>query len=150
MLQGGKTSLYDTGTRMPLLVRWPTVIKPGKTTHALVDMVDYLPTIADAMGQAVPSSWHVEGSSFIPVLKGEVDTARDWVFAQGRTFDASSTKKNTAWVRTTRWKLYYDGRLFDMQNDVREKAAIMPGQGGDEANAARQQLQEVFENEIVR
>ena len=105
MLQGGKTSLYDTGTRMPLLVRWPTVIKPGKTTHALVDMVDYLPTIADAMGQAVPSSWHVEGSSFIPVLKGEVDTARDWVFAQGRTFDASSTKKNTAWVRTTRWKL---------------------------------------------
>jgi arylsulfatase A len=150
MLQGGKTSLYDTGTRVPLLVRWPAVIKPGQTTNALVDMVDYLPTVADAMGQPVPSSWQLEGSSFIPVLKREVDTARDWVFAQGRTFDASSAKKNTAWVRTARWKLYYDGRLFDMQNDVREQAAISPGQGSDEAKTARKQLQAVFENEIVR
>ena len=39
MLQGGKTSLYDTGTRVPLIVSWPAVIKPGQKTDALVDMV---------------------------------------------------------------------------------------------------------------
>ena len=102
------------------------------------------------MGQPFPSSWQVEGSSFIPVLKGNVESARDWVFAQGRTFDAKSTKKNTAWVRTARWKLYYDGRLFDMKNDVREKQPIMPGQGDDSAKAARQQLRTVFDDKIVR
>lgn len=150
MLQGGKTSLLDTGTRVPLLVRWPGVVKPGQTTDALVDMTDYLPTMAEAMGQPVPASWQVEGSSFIPVLKGKPESARDWVFAQGRTFDADSKKKNTAWVRNARWKLYFDGRLFDMQNDVREKQPIAAGEGNVEAKQARKALSQVFKTDILR
>jgi len=149
-LQGGKTTLYDTGTLVPLIVRWPAVVKPGQTTNALVDMSDYLPTMAEAMGEPVPSSWQVEGKSFIPVLKGETDSARDWVFAQGRMFDGDPSKKDVAWVRTARWKLYFDGRLFDMKNDVREKKPIEPGEGSGEAKAARKELQHVFNTEILR
>jgi len=150
LLQGGKTSLYDTGTRVPLIVRWPAIVKAGQTTDALVDMVDYLPTVADAVGEPIPASWQTEGSSFIPVLRAKTDSAREWVFAQGRTFNADAKKKNTAWVRTARWKLYYDGRLFDMQNDVREKQPIKPGEGGEEAVAARKKLKHIFATEIVR
>ena len=121
---------------MPLIVRWPAVIKPGQTTDALVDMTDYLPTMAEAVGQPVPVSWQLDGSSFIPVLQGKTDSARDWVFAQGRKFDGNPTQKNTAWVRNARWKLYFDGRLFDMQNDVREKTPIAVGEGTWSADVA--------------
>jgi len=71
------------------------------------------------------------------------------VFAQRRTFDPDSNKKNMAWVRTARWKLYYDGRLFDMQNDVREKQPIEPGQGSEAAKVARKLLRNLFATEIV-
>ena len=37
-IQGGKGRLDDTGTRVPLIVNWPSVIEPGSRTDALIDL----------------------------------------------------------------------------------------------------------------
>ena len=49
-LRGGKYSLYEGGTRVPFLARWPARIKPG-VSDALVSQVDFLATFAELTGQ---------------------------------------------------------------------------------------------------
>ncbi len=49
-----KRFMYEESLRMPLLVRWPGVVKPGSTCDAMVLNVDFAPTLLDAAGVKVP------------------------------------------------------------------------------------------------
>ena len=49
-LRSGKGFAYEGGIRVPLIVRWPGVVKPGTTSDEVVTSVDYLPTIKEAVG----------------------------------------------------------------------------------------------------
>ena len=74
----GKWNLYDSGTRVPLIVSWPGHIAPGSRTQAMVSWVDLLPTLLNLAGAAVPDS--IDGYSFAAVLKGESETHREKIF----------------------------------------------------------------------
>ena len=151
MQQGGKATLTDWGTRVPLLVRWPKVIRPGQTTNALVDMSDFLPTVAELAEYQTPTAWEVTGQSFVPVLRGESNGARDWAFSERTDINLEGKNKaNTAWVRTQRWKLYLDGRLIDMDADRDEKQPIAIESISGEAIAARELLQAVWDELLAR
>lgn len=54
----GKTSCYEAGVRVPLIVQWPSVFEAGDRSTALVSTVDLLPTILQAAGQPVPDRLH--------------------------------------------------------------------------------------------
>jgi N-acetylglucosamine-6-sulfatase len=60
---------YEESIRMPLLVRYPRVVKPGTTRNEFVLNIDLAPTLLSMANVAVPSSF--EGRSFLPLLKGE-------------------------------------------------------------------------------
>lgn len=64
----GKTSCYEGGLRVPFLIRWPGVTKPGLVSEAFVSSVDILPTFLDAIGSPIPS--HVQGRSLRAVAAG--------------------------------------------------------------------------------
>ena len=49
-LRDGKSHLYEGGLRVPLIVRWPGVTKPGSTSDAVVSSIDLFPTIMAACG----------------------------------------------------------------------------------------------------
>src|SRR4029453_9571312 len=51
-----KRFMYEESLRMPLLVRWPGVVKPGTRTDAIVLNVDFAPTFLEAAGGGGPSS----------------------------------------------------------------------------------------------
>ncbi|MFP6618776.1 MAG: sulfatase/phosphatase domain-containing protein, partial [Pirellulaceae bacterium] len=74
----GKWNLYDSGTRVPLVVSWPGKIAAGKRTDAMVSWVDILPTVIDLAGNPVPQK--IDGKSFARVLTGQTDTHRDKIF----------------------------------------------------------------------
>jgi arylsulfatase A-like enzyme len=61
-----KTNLYDDGSRMPLAVRWPRRVKPGRTTDALVSLTDLAPTFLEAAG-LTPGA-EMTGRSLVPLL----------------------------------------------------------------------------------
>jgi iduronate 2-sulfatase len=63
---GHKHSNYETATRAPLLVRAPGMRSAGQGTSALVEFVDFYPTLSELAGLPVPA--HVEGASFAPLL----------------------------------------------------------------------------------
>lgn len=74
----GKWNLYETGTRIPMIVAWEGKIAGGSRTNAQVSWVDIIPTIMDVAGVAYPSD--IDGESFLPVLAGERDSHRDKIF----------------------------------------------------------------------
>lgn len=76
----GKGTLYDRGTHVPFLVRWPGVVAPGTSTDALVAGEDLAPTFLAAAGLPVPAS--LPGTSILPLLHGRPQPQpRDAVFA---------------------------------------------------------------------
>ena len=76
----GKGTLFDRGTHVPLIVRWPGVVEAGSATDSLVSGVDLAPTILAAAGLiALPS---MTGISFLPELRGEEFLGRKYVFSE--------------------------------------------------------------------
>ena len=114
--KGGKASLTDHGTNVPMVVRWTGTIKPGQTIDALNDFTDILPTICQAAGVSIPKDMTVMGHSWLDDVGVSQPVAhRDWVLVQHGEEIA---------LRGQRYKWYTDGRLFDLKHDPEEKAAL--------------------------
>jgi arylsulfatase A len=79
---GGKGSMTDEGTRVPLVVGWPAGIKKaGRVADDLVEFCDIMPTLCDATGAKLPANYPGDGSSIIPVLKDNADARKkDWIY----------------------------------------------------------------------
>ncbi len=74
----GKWNLYDSGTRIPLVVAWPNHIQSGTRTNAMVSWVDIIPTLIDLAGGTVPAD--IDGRSFADVLLGKSNNHRSKIF----------------------------------------------------------------------
>jgi N-sulfoglucosamine sulfohydrolase len=73
-----KWNLYLDGIHTPLIVSWPGRVQPGTRTEAMVSWIDILPTLVEVAGGQTPEQ--IDGRSFLPVLRGEVDRHRDAIF----------------------------------------------------------------------
>lgn len=69
-LRGQKTEVYEGGTRVPFVARWPGHVKPGSTSSQLVALTDALATFAAIVGQPVPAGAGEDSFNFLPVLAG--------------------------------------------------------------------------------
>ncbi len=69
--KGGKRDIYEGGHRVPFLMRWPQVIKPGRKADIPVCQTDYMATIADIVGAKIQDNAAEDSYSLLPVLKGE-------------------------------------------------------------------------------
>lgn len=76
-----KANLYDSGTHMPLAVRWPAKVKPGRTSNAFVSLADIAPTVLEAAKVKVPAA--MTARSLLPVLTTEDKVSgREMVFVE--------------------------------------------------------------------
>lgn len=73
-----KWTLYDNGLQTALIARWPGKIVPGSETAAMVEYVDVVPTLLDAVGAGAVGE--LDGESFLPVLLGEKSEHKDVVY----------------------------------------------------------------------
>ena len=141
---GAKGSSIDAGTRVPLVAQWPRVIKAGTVSDHLIDFSDMLPTICDALGIRVPDQPVLDGHSFFPLLKGEDYTPRKWIY-NWYSRDGFFHKKSV-FARNLKYKLYEDGRFFDVPSDPLEEKGIDVSDLNDEAKETYQMLDEVLKN----
>ncbi len=113
-LPHGKGSLYDPGSNVPLVVRWPGVVRPGGESRALLSNEDIAPTLLAAAG--LPPGPKMSGISFLPLLRGEAQTPRTHVFIERGPHGSgpvtaqirSSTYDLGRAVRSDRYKLIYN------------------------------------------
>ncbi len=131
-----KRFMYEESLRIPLLVRWPGVVRPGSRAEALALNVDFAPTLLEAAGVAVPAA--MQGRSLMPLLRGE--TPRNWRDAIYYRYYHDPGHHDTRahyGVRTATHKLIHFWRkgqweLFDLRADPRELRNSY-GQPGQEA-----------------
>jgi arylsulfatase A-like enzyme len=83
-----KANVYDAGTRQPLAVRWPGVVRAGRVIDEFVTLTDLAPTFLEAAGLPLPRD--LEGRSWLPLLRGRAQPGRDRVFLE---------RERHAWVR---------------------------------------------------
>ncbi|MHC4432247.1 MAG: sulfatase family protein [Planctomycetota bacterium] len=76
-----KCNAYLASTRTPWIVRWPAVTKQSAVdrTH-FISGIDFFPTVLEAVGLPIPKG--LDGTSFLPLLKGCRQSGRDKVFTQ--------------------------------------------------------------------
>ncbi len=143
-VSGHKGYPDDGGTRVPFIANWPDEIHGQQVLDALVDTTDVLPTIAEATSAPLLQGGPLDGQSFLPQLRGEPASPRAWVFSHYDPDWGNFAKSRFA--RDQRWKLYDDGRLFDVAADVLERSPIAQGGGGPQAEAARRLLRPVLDS----
>jgi len=131
-----KRFMYEESLRMPFLVRWPGVIKPGTHSDAMALNVDFAPTFLEAAGLPVPPE--MQGRSLVPVLRGQVP--RDWRTSMYYRYYHDPGDHNTRahyGVRTRTHKLVYywkkdQWELFDLVHDPSEMNNLYGQPGQDE------------------
>ncbi len=124
--RAGKGFLYEGGIRVPLIVRWPGVIAPGKVVDTPVISTDWTPTFLEATG--VKPTSELDGVSLTELLQGRALPSRSLYWHMPHYTNQGSRPAGA--VREGDWKLiehYEDGRveLFHLATD--------PGEASDRA-----------------
>ncbi|MBN8859172.1 MAG: sulfatase-like hydrolase/transferase [Sphingobacteriales bacterium] len=144
-IKGGKGLTVDRGDRVPLIVNWGTGRYVRHETDDLVDFTDFLPTIADAIGQQIPKAWDADGNSIYPQIKGEKGHPRKWIFTHYNPLHSEEINKQAArFFRDHRYKLYQDGRFYDLVKDPEETNPVAEGNGTPEAELVRKTFKREF------
>lgn len=142
-VKAGKGQTTDAGTRVPLIANWPGVIAQGRVSKDIIDFSDFLPTICQAAGSTVPEALNIDGRSFLAQLKGRKGNPREWIYCwYSRGGDDRQAK---VFARNERYKLYRDGKLYDISKDVLEKTPLQDGNLNDEARRIKATLQSVLD-----
>lgn len=113
-LPHGKGSLYDPGSNVPFLVRWPGVVKAGGDSKNLISGEDLAPTLLAAAG--ISPGNKMSGVSFLPLLKGEKFTPRKYLFVERGPHGSAPVTVNmtnsgydlSRAVRSDRYKFIYN------------------------------------------
>ncbi len=106
-----KTSLYDAGTGVHLVMRGPGGFEGGRICDALLSHIDLFPTICDLL--EIPHPGWLQGKSFLPIIHGQVDEVNEEIHAELNYHAAYEPKRS---IRTKRWK--YIRRYSDYTHPI--------------------------------
>lgn len=135
-LLGEKGSMFEGGSRVPMVVNWPGVTPAGKISHDLVDSSDFFPTFAELCGATLPDRKVIDGRSFLPQIRGESGHPRDWVFIE---------LARHWYVADQKWKLTEKSELFDLSDAPFAEKLVRADTKDDAAIAARKRLQSALD-----
>ena len=134
---GGKGSTHLWGTHVPGIANWPGRVVSGKVCNDLIDASDFLPTICEAAEIKAPGD--IDGRSFFPQLMGGKGEPRPWLYSWYNPSGGASAKAEFA--HDAGFKLYSDGRFFDVVKDDREKSPLADDALDATAKEAKAKLQ---------
>ncbi len=136
--QGGKGKTTHRGYHVPMIVSWPAVVKQGRVNTDLISATDFLPTICAAASLPVPAN--VDGVSFLPQLRGEKGTPRDWLYSWYSPRQKADLKVRE-FAFDHRFKLYRTGQFYDLSTDSEETQPLDLAALATEPAAAAKKLQ---------
>lgn len=149
-----KTTVFEGGVNVPLIIKGPAVVAPGREVTALVNTTDLFSTLLDLatvdLATALPANLKLDAVNLMPYLQNPTQAPlRTWVFAEFFSPNGSSPTSADRVLRSNRFKLRRIGftssmdQLYDLQTDPFESTNLLSGGlGGLTAQqaAAYQQL----------
>lgn len=125
--RGQKGDLYEGGTRVPAIVRWPARIKPGQVSSP-VQITDWMPTFCSLAGYRPEKDLKWDGTNLAPLLMERTELPERPLYAVSPGWRARS-------LRLGSWKLIVHGEgaarrteLFDLSNDPAESRNLAESQ----------------------
>ena len=123
-----KRWMYDESMKMPLIVSWPGVTKPGSISNDLVQNLDYAQTFLEIANTEAPET--MQGQSLVPLLKGE--TPEDWresLYYHYFEYPAAHAVPQQRGVRTKDLKLIHfyqfdEWEFYDLNSDPDERMNV--------------------------
>lgn len=138
-----RPNMFDHALQVPLIVRWPKVVRPGTEVKELVSNIDTFASVLGMLKTAPPEGYKQEGLDFSPLLRSEKTKWRDHVFAQYDPHNGLDGAMRS--VRTHDWHLVRQlkkngqpDELFDLKNDPEELRNLYDD---EKHRAVRDQLQ---------
>jgi len=136
-IYGGKGIHTNDGCHVPLFVKYDG---KSRLSEELVDFTDFYPTLAEIAGYDLnPLAEKVDGASLMPVLQNGPGREKPYIFST--YFEPLS-----CYIRNAQYKLYYDGRLFNIRNDPRELKPYYVQNDRPQTAAARMLLKSALED----
>jgi uncharacterized sulfatase len=130
-----RPNMFDDSIRIPLLIRWPGVVKPGTEIKETISNIDTFASVLGMLRVPPPEGYKQEGMDFSPLLRGEQVPWRDTLFGQYDLHNLGLAYMRM--IRTDEWKLvrhhHANGldELYDLKGD--------PGETKNLYNTAAQQ-----------
>lgn len=127
-LRAGKSTLYEGGIRVPLIVSCPNVVPAGTICKTPTSNIDFYPTLCQLAGIMPDSQHHCDGVSILPLLKNPnyqlKRQAHYWHYPLDKPHFLGG--RSSGAVRKGDWKLieYFDTRqkeLYNLADDIGEK-----------------------------
>jgi arylsulfatase A len=123
-MRGGKTSVHEGGTRVPLFIRWPAGLKEPRVVKEIAAHIDVTPTLLDLCGVTKPAEVEFDGRILRPLLTGRTS---EW---PGRTLfthnPINETNRYPGAVRTQFYRLVRELRGGGAQGGSKAKADRLP------------------------
>ena len=125
-LRGVKGYLYEGGIRVPWIVRWPGVVKPGTTCSTPIISTDTYPTLLEAAGLVPAAGKVLDGLSIVPLLRQSGTFKRDAIYFHYPNYAFHKRNRLGSAIRQGPYKLikhYDDGsvELYDLDKDIGER-----------------------------
>ncbi len=119
-----KRWMYEESLKMPLIVKWPGITKPGSRSRLMVQNLDYAETFLDIAGARIPDD--MQGVSLVPILKGK--TPEHWrksIYYHYYEYPSVHMVPRHNGIRTERYKLIHfyefdEWEFYDLQSDPEE------------------------------
>ncbi len=127
-LRDEKGTLYEGGIRVPMIVRWPGVVRPGSICDEPATTADLLPTFCQMVSATLPEQ-PIDGSSIVPLLRDPAATlGRDAIYFHYPHYHHS---RPASAIRVGDWKLIEfldDGllELYNLKDDIGETNNLAP------------------------
>ncbi len=129
---------YDASSRIPLILRWPNMVKPGSRVCQFADLNDLLPTFLDAAGAEYPADYDLPGESLF-AAEPKKDRSVQYIEHQ-------RASKRWCCLLDERYKyVHYYGdndQLFDLQQDPGETVNLLYGCSDARIEAIRKRLKD--------
>lgn len=139
-----RPNMWDTSLRIPLIVRWPGVVKAGTVIDQPVQNLDTYASVLGMLGLSAPAEWKTEGKDYSALLRGEKVEWRTETFGQ---YDLhNSGLAYLRMVRTAKWKYvrhFHENlmdELYDLEYDPDEAKNLIgkPGKDGKNEKAVQE------------
>jgi len=111
-IKGGKATMTDRGSRVPLIVKWPDRVKAGTSCDDLIELADFMPTLCEIANAPQPKQ-KIYGQSFYPQLMGKKGNPREWVHIEWSDYRQIRTKD---WIYTNDDKLIKVNEVGEPEN----------------------------------
>ena len=132
--RGGKYSLYEAGTRIPFMVRWPAAINPCKQ-NGTFSQIDMYATLAEIIGQPIPEGAAPDSRARVKSLLGQDQADREYIIEQNLDNTLGIIKNGMKYLPASDKRVYEtwtkielghnkEAQLYDLRKDPVERVNL--------------------------